>query len=343
MATHDHDKNRRPKGASANDTGDFIISGTQLGIGRTDNLSTLTVQARPTFPLSGTVDTTFNSAAVTGTLTKFLSELSIGDTIEVDPSWYGRKAVVAIASDTSLTVDSPFQIGFSGQATARPSAARFDNDAGTAVAVINDQGNIGIGTAGPRGMLEVTGPGAGDLDGCPVAVRVHTPLGSDVWPLIMSTESNDGTTSSTSGFAIWVTQMGGDGGATLTFSLFHDDNITLQDFITIDGNGLHLRAGFSASPVFVTTNYPVQPTDHYIFADSSAGAITLTLPSSSDIQGQVLFIYKQAGAHDVTIVPAPGETVNGAAGGKTISTQFAGLHLIAHGAGLWIASVLTAA
>jgi len=69
----------------------------------------------------------------------------------------------------------------------------------------------------------------------------------------------------------------------------------------------------------------------------------MSLLLGSDIQGQVLFIYKQAGAHDVTIVPAPGETVNGAAGGKTISTQFAGLHLIAHGAGLWIASVLTAA
>jgi len=343
MATHDHDKNRRPKGASANDTGDFIISGTQLGIGRTDNLSTLTVQAREGFQLSGTVLTTYGSATVTGTSTKFLSELNVGDTLEVDPAWYGRKAVIAIASDTSLTVDSQFQLGFSGQATARPSAARFDDGTGAPVAVITDQGNIGIGTAGPRGMLEVTGPGAGDLDGCPVAVRVHTPLGSDVWPLIMSTESNDGTTSSTSGFAIWVTQLGGDGGATLTFSLFHDDNMTLQDFVSIDGNGFHLKAGFSVNRAYVASNYSVQPTDHYIFADTTAGAITITLPSSDDIQGQVLFIYKQTGAHDVTIVPAPGQTVNGAAGGKTISTQFGGLHLIGQMGGLWIASVLAAA
>ena len=78
MATHDHDRHHR---GSPNATGDFVISGTQLGIGTTDNLSTLTVRSREPFTLSGTVDTTLNSATVTGTSTKFLTELNIGDTI----------------------------------------------------------------------------------------------------------------------------------------------------------------------------------------------------------------------------------------------------------------------
>lgn len=56
---------------------------------------------------TGTVTTTAGSATVTGSSTDFDPELSIGDTIQIGEE---RRHVIAIASDTSLTVDVAFNV-----------------------------------------------------------------------------------------------------------------------------------------------------------------------------------------------------------------------------------------
>jgi len=324
-----------------NPTGDFIISDTRLGIGTTDNLSTLTVQARPAFTLTGTLATTAASATVTGSGTLFLSELCIGDRITVGGTWDATKAVVEIASDTSLTVDSPYVYDSTEAGpTANPSAARFDAADGTARVAINDQGNLGIGTAGPRGQIEVYGMGAGDFFGCPVGIRVHSPQVSDAWSLVMSLDDGDGKTP---GAAIWTTQYSGDGGATVTFSIYDGDN-SMTDVMSVDGNGFHLMGGLNVNPVVTDGDYPVGTTETYIYMDAQAGGHTLTLPLASAHNGRVLRIIKFAGAGDITVNPASNstDTINGAAS-KTISTVNSGIELMSLGGTTWFATVLTAA
>jgi hypothetical protein len=345
MSTHDHDNARRhPRGSSPNNTGDFIISGSQLGIGRTDNMSTLTVQARDSFTLTGTVVTTQDSATVTGTGTKFLTELNVGDTIQIPDTldWFAKRIVSAIASDTSLTVGSPYRIPHSGAATAHPSAARFDDGAGNPKAIVTADGFIGVGTAAPKAMLDVTGLGADELDYCPVGIRVHSPLESDAWPLIMSFESNDGTTTSSSGMALWATQCPNDGGATLTFSLFHNNDITLHDHVKIDGNGLHLRSQFSANVGGSNSDYTVQPLDHILYGDPISTDITFTLPDSNDSVGRELYIYRLGGPHDLIVHAHTNDLINGVAS-KTLNTTWSGLHLICLYPYTWVATVLTPA
>lgn len=61
--------------------------------------------------LSGTVSISDSSATVTGTSTKFLEELRIGDTVRVNSD---VRIVTAIANNTSLTVDSNFSISTAG-------------------------------------------------------------------------------------------------------------------------------------------------------------------------------------------------------------------------------------
>lgn len=60
---------------------------------------------------AGTVAVTANSATVTGTSTAFLTELRIGDEIQINGE---TRTVIAIASATSLTVDAPFINAASG-------------------------------------------------------------------------------------------------------------------------------------------------------------------------------------------------------------------------------------
>jgi hypothetical protein len=325
-----------------NSIGDLVISDSRLGIGTTDNLSTLTVRARGSFNLTGTVAKTEGSATVTGTSTRFLSELTIGDRIEVPgDEWNYIRGVVAIASDTSLTVESPFLVTSSGAAVAWPSAARFDSSDGTARVVVNDQGNVGIGTMGPNGQLHVSGTGAGDYASCPVNIHSHLPSTSDAWQLVLSTEAGD----LTPGVALSVLQQQDDGGATLTVSVWDGEGSTAMiPKLTVDGHGLTLLSAFSSPSASIASDYTMDTfgSDHYLLADAGAGGITITLPGSSGSMGRMLCIIKSAGGGDVTITPAGTDKINGGTGSKTISALYSGIQFFLAGDN-WIATVMTAA
>jgi hypothetical protein len=131
----------------------------RVGIGRTDKLSTLTVKGRSSFRLNGSCATSPSSNTVTGTSTKFLTEVGIGDRIWIPPSSM-IKTVTAIASDTSLTVDSDYDSTCSSSQTdVYPSLFRVDDSSDNLIMLISDQGRISIGTKTPDYDFHVKGDG----------------------------------------------------------------------------------------------------------------------------------------------------------------------------------------
>lgn len=73
--------------------------------------------------LTGTVSKTTGSQTLTGSGTAFTTELSIGQVISVPGTATEKRVVVAIASATSLTVNSPYANTASGQTAARVNSA----------------------------------------------------------------------------------------------------------------------------------------------------------------------------------------------------------------------------
>ena len=61
--------------------------------------------------LTGTVEANIDERVLTGTLTEFLSEVSIGDKIKIEDGSEQERVVIAINSDLELLVDEPFSLG----------------------------------------------------------------------------------------------------------------------------------------------------------------------------------------------------------------------------------------
>jgi hypothetical protein len=85
----------------------FTIPGTgTIWPGGTDMVGTL---------LTGTVAKAAGSATLTGTGTTFLGDLSVGDVLAVRGGTTERRTITAIASNTSLTVDTAYEYDATGQ------------------------------------------------------------------------------------------------------------------------------------------------------------------------------------------------------------------------------------
>jgi hypothetical protein len=315
--------------------GDQIFTGDKVGIGTTEGLSTLTVRPNAPFTLTGTLSSTEGSATVTGTGTLFLSELAPGDSIDLPDTMDPFKAVVAIASDTSLTVGSVYNYEQSGQTvTATPSSARIDDSTGAPQVVVNGQGNVGIGTMQPNAMLDVSGTGAGYWRGCDVSLRVHAPQYMDAWQIVMSTDAGGPD----AGLAMWMNDNGTSAG--LVFTLVDADDNEL-DALTLDGTGLTMAGGLAITPNEISAAYTIQLTDYYIYANADAGGFTITLPGVGSCPGKMFHIIKTSGAGDITIAPQSGEAINGVDADKTITTPYSGVTVVALSGG-WILHALPA-
>jgi hypothetical protein len=97
--------------------------------------------------------------AVTGTSTSFTSQLAAGDELMVGSgSNLQSRLVVAIASDTALTVDAPFspQLVSSTYSYRKPIARLADSTRSLGV-MINSRGDVGVGTLAPAAALDVKG------------------------------------------------------------------------------------------------------------------------------------------------------------------------------------------
>ena len=96
---------------------------------------------------------TINTATVTGVGTAFTTELAVGDSIKIGTEIF---TVSAIASATSLTLDSNHLTGASGVTAYRdPTLFAVDNGDAVNKLTITRSGNVGIGTTSPTSKLEV--------------------------------------------------------------------------------------------------------------------------------------------------------------------------------------------
>ena len=132
----------------------IIVVG-NVGIGTTGPNALLHLKGTLSSALTGTVSVTINTATVTGVGTAFTTELAVGDSIKIGTEVF---TVEAIASATSLTLDSNHLAGASG-ATAYRDPTLFAIDNGDAVnkLTVTRSGNVGIGTTEPSARLEISG------------------------------------------------------------------------------------------------------------------------------------------------------------------------------------------
>jgi hypothetical protein len=130
-----------------------IDSSGNLGIGTTTPTAQLHTVGNLSSALTGTVSVTAASTTVTGTSTAFTSELAVGDSIKIGSETF---TVSAIASDTSLTLDSAHSAGASGAtAYTDPSLFALHNGDSVSKLVVDNSGNVGIGTTTPTDKLTI--------------------------------------------------------------------------------------------------------------------------------------------------------------------------------------------
>lgn len=82
----------------------------------------------------------------------------------------------------------------------------------------------------------------------------------------------------------------------------------------------------ASTPVVISGNYTVLPTDRYIL-QGAAGATTITLPDATTNSGMTLMV-KNTGTGSPTITPTGGQTIDGQST-LTINVQYASVNLIA--------------
>ena len=137
-----------------------MLNNGNTGIGGTAPLTRLDIAGnvrstgKATAVLTGSIDPAA-STTVTGVDTLFTTELVIGDRITVTGQ---TRTVTAIASDTSLTVDTAFSDNANDTSPDVLYALHtMKLSSGALAVVVNDLGNVGIGTAAAKQLLDVRG------------------------------------------------------------------------------------------------------------------------------------------------------------------------------------------
>ena len=160
-----------------------ITSTGNVGINQTAPLTFLDVAGnvrttgKATAVLTGSIDA-IASTTVTGVGTLFTTELVIGDRITVTGE---TRTVTAIATNTSLTVDTAFTDTLNDTTPDVLYALHTAKLSSGAIALaINDLGNVGIGTAAPAQLLDVNGVIRAGIAGANANLFVADPANSAV-------------------------------------------------------------------------------------------------------------------------------------------------------------------
>jgi hypothetical protein len=172
---------------------DFLLGTAKgnVGIGAESGLSRLTVKAKESFIATGTVSADGVTPTVTGSGTKFGTEIGIGDRVTISGI---DKIVTSVSSDTQLTTLSAFPASSGVQMTVHPGIFRIDNPSGSTQFFVSDQGNVQVGAlAGvfqPKLLVAQSNPFAGTSTASPsesqpgITVRTNNAQAQDVGPML---------------------------------------------------------------------------------------------------------------------------------------------------------------
>ncbi|MDP3986099.1 MAG: hypothetical protein Q8P77_01545, partial [Candidatus Veblenbacteria bacterium] len=156
----------------------FIIDASgNVGIGATQKLNTLTAQNKADATNIGGTTTANASTTITGSGTTFLTTLGIGDRIALSSAASTYTTVTAIASDTSLTVDTALGNGTSQTINRKSAIFRLDDASASPKLVVNDLGRVGVGTTSPT--AENVQIGTGDWSAYYASLVVNKPVTAD--------------------------------------------------------------------------------------------------------------------------------------------------------------------
>lgn len=307
---------------------DMIVKDGKVGVRIEEKLSTLTVKGNPSFNLTGTVAKTATSKTLTGTGTVFLSEVGIGDQLLVDGGGdIDFLYVVSIESDTELTTDFTANNTASGEtAVCNPSIFRLDTEEFATQVVADFRGQVSIGAATPR------------VEGFSEETHLHIRTRGSGFPSVILSNSD-----SPGAIAL---RIFGDEEPIVDQDLLFFSPLQDRNLLTLSSNsGVVVETGLCLrSQLTVDANTTLDRLTTVVHADAGVGGVTLTLPSSAtNFDARLYQIFKIAGAGDVTVAPDGAELINGVNASKDISTQWAGLQLLASEEHGWIATVLTPA
>ena len=104
-----------------------------------------------------------------------------------------------------------------------------------------------------------------------------------------------------------------------------------------DGIGLEASNGGSFGSVrSVSASTTITTIDYAILANSTAAAVTVTLPAASTVTGRIFFIKRvNAGANSVAVNPVGGETIDGGPF-HSLTAQWARIEIISNGSAWFI-------
>lgn len=89
----------------------------------------------------------------------------------------------------------------------------------------------------------------------------------------------------------------------------------------------------------ITSDRPLDVSDHVILADATAGDVTVTLPSASGVPGRVYIVKKTDSSGNGVIIDGQGaETIDGAAT-YTLTQQYEAITIVCDGTEWWILSL----
>lgn len=228
-----------------------------------------TVTGTPAFAGAGTVATTNNSPAVTGTGTQFGSQVALGDLLTINGQ---AQHVIAITDATHLTVDAPWtanNAGLTYQVQKAVAQVGISTTGAPPALLVNEAGKVGIGTASPNAALDIA------ISNTSSGIRVESTNSSLAYPNI-SLEDWVGTT--TGHPYIGMGNYGGTKAAPTatpagrvlgTFIAFgHDGNATVQSG----------RITFLTEATFTPTSNPTS----IVFAPGGAGSYSEVMRLRSD-------------------------------------------------------------
>jgi len=246
--THDAGSGTPTARMSILGTGNVGI-GTTTPRNRLDVINSAVITGRANFTMTGSIDVTGANVNVPGTDTKYTEELVIGDQILVGGE---TRTIASITNDTTATVTYAWgsDLGNDASPDCHPSAFTVLDAAGTAVdLIVNDDGNVGIGTAAPATRLTVKTPVNEPMD----VVMPSSTNGDYTGIMFGSYDTTDGYRNA----GIFVERMDNSDLLKLHFALDNAvdaNNVDLTDSkMSIDYNGNVEIAGTGASSLKLLT------------------------------------------------------------------------------------------